>query len=92
MNPPEKPDIVYLLAGEDSTGLEYLRYNVRIVNIQNAAVLDKIPQNSINQIGTVKFDAFEIQNICFSIENEETIIILNIDFIGDLSGGAIKLQ
>ncbi|KAA6371254.1 MAG: hypothetical protein EZS28_033219 [Streblomastix strix] len=72
----EKPDIVYLLAGKDTTGLEYLRYNVRIVNIQNATVLDKTPQNSISQIGTAKFDALEILNICFSIENEETIIMV----------------
>ncbi|KAA6332397.1 MAG: hypothetical protein EZS28_053281, partial [Streblomastix strix] len=62
MIPPEKPDIVYLLAGEDSTGLEYLRYNVRIVNMQNAAIGDKVPQNSISQIGTAKFDVLEIQN------------------------------
>ncbi|KAA6319194.1 MAG: hypothetical protein EZS28_054851, partial [Streblomastix strix] len=62
MIPPEKPDIVYLLAGEDSTGLEYLTYNVRIVNMQNAAIGDKVPQNSISQIGTAKFDVLEIQN------------------------------
>ncbi|KAA6361898.1 MAG: hypothetical protein EZS28_042575, partial [Streblomastix strix] len=73
---PEKPDIVYLLAGEDSTGLEYLRYNVRIVNMQNAAIGDKVPQNSISQIGTAKFDVLEIQNVCFNIENEEAIISL----------------
>ncbi|KAA6380677.1 MAG: hypothetical protein EZS28_023797 [Streblomastix strix] len=76
MIPPEKPDIVYLLAGEDSTGLEYLRYNVRIVNMQNAAIGDKVPQNSISQIGTAKFDVLEIQNVCFNIENEEAIISL----------------
>ncbi|KAA6379099.1 MAG: hypothetical protein EZS28_025375 [Streblomastix strix] len=76
MIPPEKPYIVYLLAGEDSTGLEYLRYNVRIVNMQNAAIGDKVPQNSISQIGTAKFDILEIQNVCFNIENEEAIISL----------------
>ncbi|KAA6392476.1 MAG: hypothetical protein EZS28_011998 [Streblomastix strix] len=76
MIPPEKADIFYLLAGEDSTGLEYLRYNVRIGNMQNAAIGDKIPQNSISQIGTAKFDVFEIQNLCFNIENEEAIISL----------------
>ncbi|KAA6377933.1 MAG: hypothetical protein EZS28_026540 [Streblomastix strix] len=76
MIPPEKPDIVYLLAGEDSIGLEYLRYNVRIVNMQNAAIGDKVPQNSISQIGTAKFDVLEIQNVCFNIENEEAIINL----------------
>ncbi|KAA6385163.1 MAG: hypothetical protein EZS28_019308, partial [Streblomastix strix] len=78
MIPPVKPDIVYLLAGEDSTGLEYIRYNVRIVNMQNAAIGDKIPQNSISQIGTAKFDVLEIQNLCFNIENEEAIIRLNL--------------
>ncbi|KAA6374835.1 MAG: hypothetical protein EZS28_029636, partial [Streblomastix strix] len=74
MIPPEKPDIVYLLAGDDADDLSYKRYNVRIVNMQNAAVLDKIPQNSISQIGTAKFDTLEIQNVCFNIENEEAII------------------
>ncbi|KAA6354639.1 MAG: hypothetical protein EZS28_049834, partial [Streblomastix strix] len=62
MIPPEKPDIVYLLSGDDADDLSYKRYNVRIVNMQNAAVLDKIPQNSISQIGTAKFDTLEIQN------------------------------
>ncbi|KAA6370426.1 MAG: hypothetical protein EZS28_034047, partial [Streblomastix strix] len=74
--PSEKPDIVYLLAGEDSTGLEYLKNNIRIVNMQNAAIGDKLPQNSISQIGTAKFDVLEIQNVCFNIENEEAIISL----------------
>ncbi|KAA6371778.1 MAG: hypothetical protein EZS28_032695 [Streblomastix strix] len=74
MIPREKPDIVYLLSGEDVLGIEYKRYNVRIVNMQNAAVSDKTPQNSISQIGTAKFDKLEIQNICFNIENEEAII------------------
>ncbi|KAA6371759.1 MAG: hypothetical protein EZS28_032715 [Streblomastix strix] len=75
---PEKPDIVYLLSGDDATDLSYQRYNVRIVNMQNAAVGDKIPQNSIFQIGTAKFDTLEIQNVCFNIENEEAIIRLNL--------------
>ncbi|KAA6388065.1 MAG: hypothetical protein EZS28_016409 [Streblomastix strix] len=74
MIPPEKPDIVYLLSGETADALSYKRYNVRIVNMQNAAVLDKIPQNSISQIGTAKFDTLKIQNVCFNIENEEAII------------------
>ncbi|KAA6386699.1 MAG: hypothetical protein EZS28_017775 [Streblomastix strix] len=74
MIPLEKPDIVYLLSEDDAEDLSYKRYNVRIVNIQNAAVLDKIPQNSISQIGTAKFDTLEIQNVCFNIENEEAII------------------
>ncbi|KAA6398768.1 MAG: hypothetical protein EZS28_005708 [Streblomastix strix] len=76
MIPPEKPDIVYQQAdrGEVNKTLEYQRYNVRIVNMQNAAVLDKIPQNSISQIGTAKFDILEIQNVCFNIENQEAII------------------
>ncbi|KAA6399832.1 MAG: hypothetical protein EZS28_004637 [Streblomastix strix] len=92
---PEKPDIVYLLSGDDADDLSYKRYNVRIVNIQNAAILDKIPQNSISQIGTAKFDTLEIQNVCFNIENEEAIIVplvLNIEVIGELAGGAIKPQ
>ncbi|KAA6354619.1 MAG: hypothetical protein EZS28_049854, partial [Streblomastix strix] len=75
---PEKPDIVYLLAGEDSTGLKYLRYNVRIVNMQNEAIGYMIPQNSISQIGTAKYDTLEIQNLCFNIENEEAIIKHNL--------------
>ncbi|KAA6358296.1 MAG: hypothetical protein EZS28_046177 [Streblomastix strix] len=62
MIPPEKHGIVYLLAGDDATDLSYQRYNVRIVNMQNAAVGDKIPQNTISQIGTARFDTFEIQN------------------------------
>ncbi|KAA6353489.1 MAG: hypothetical protein EZS28_050984 [Streblomastix strix] len=76
MIPPEKPDIVYLLTGETADDLSYQRYNVRIINMQNAANGDKIPQNSISQIGTAKFDTLEIQNVCFNIENEETIISL----------------
>ncbi|KAA6400279.1 MAG: hypothetical protein EZS28_004188 [Streblomastix strix] len=76
MIPPEKPDIVYLLVGDIADVLSYQRYNVRIVNIQNAANGDKIPQNSIFQIGAAKFDTLEIQNVCFNIENEEAIISL----------------
>ncbi|KAA6384397.1 MAG: hypothetical protein EZS28_020076 [Streblomastix strix] len=66
---PEKPDIVYLLAerGQVNKTLEYQKYNVSIVNIQNAAVGDNIPQNSIRQIGTAKFDVLEIQNELFMI-------------------------
>ncbi|KAA6390630.1 MAG: hypothetical protein EZS28_013843 [Streblomastix strix] len=72
----EKPDIVYLLAGDDATDLSYKRYNVRIVNMQNAAIVDKIPQNSISQIGTAKFDVLEIQNVCFNTQNENAIICM----------------
>ncbi|KAA6364307.1 MAG: hypothetical protein EZS28_040166, partial [Streblomastix strix] len=71
---PKKPDIIYLFSGDDADDLSYKRYNVRIVNMQNAAIHDKIPQNSISQIGTAKFDVLEIQNVCFNIENEEAII------------------
>ncbi|KAA6404205.1 MAG: hypothetical protein EZS28_000267 [Streblomastix strix] len=79
MIPSEKPDIVYLLAEEGKVNmtLEYLRYNVGIVKMQNAAIGDQIPQNSISQIGTAKFDVLEIQNICFNIENEDAIITTN---------------
>ncbi|KAA6378846.1 MAG: hypothetical protein EZS28_025626 [Streblomastix strix] len=65
MIPHEKPDIVYQLTGEDTVGIEYKRYNVRIANMQNAAIGDKIPQNSISQIETAKFDTLEIQNALF---------------------------
>ncbi|KAA6381222.1 MAG: hypothetical protein EZS28_023252 [Streblomastix strix] len=58
---PEKSDIVYLLSEDDAEDLSYKRYNVKIVNMQNADILDKIPQNSISQIGTAKFDTLEIQ-------------------------------
>ncbi|KAA6401051.1 MAG: hypothetical protein EZS28_003419 [Streblomastix strix] len=74
MIPPEKSDIVYLLSRDDADDLSYKRYNVRVLNMQNAAVLDKIPQNSISQIGSAKFDTLEIQNVCINIENEEAII------------------
>ncbi|KAA6381790.1 MAG: hypothetical protein EZS28_022681 [Streblomastix strix] len=76
MIPPEKPDIVYFLAGDTADALSYQRYNERIVNMQNAAAGDKIPQNSIFQIGTAKFDVLEIQNVCFKIENKQAIISL----------------
>ncbi|KAA6358317.1 MAG: hypothetical protein EZS28_046156, partial [Streblomastix strix] len=76
MIPPEKPDIIYLLAerGEVNKTLEYQRYNVKIVNMLNGAIGDKTPQNSISQIETAKFDILKIQIVCFNIENEETII------------------
>ncbi|KAA6356667.1 MAG: hypothetical protein EZS28_047806 [Streblomastix strix] len=74
--PLEKPEIAYLLAGDDAADLLYQRYNVRIVNMQNAAIGEKIPQNSISYIGTAKYDTLEIQNVCFNIENEEAIISL----------------
>ncbi|KAA6354080.1 MAG: hypothetical protein EZS28_050393 [Streblomastix strix] len=76
MIPPEKPDIVYLVAekGQVNKTLEYLRYNVGKVNMQNEAIGGKIPQNSNSYIGTAKFDALEILNVCFNIENEEAII------------------
>ncbi|KAA6377362.1 MAG: hypothetical protein EZS28_027112 [Streblomastix strix] len=56
----DKPDIVYLLSGDDAYDLSYQKYNVRIVNMQNVANGDKIPQNSISQIGTAKFETLEI--------------------------------
>ncbi|KAA6396078.1 MAG: hypothetical protein EZS28_008394 [Streblomastix strix] len=62
MIPPEKPDTVYLLSGDTAADLSYQRYNVRIVNMQNAAVGDYIPQNSVSQFGTTKFDVLEKQN------------------------------
>ncbi|KAA6388239.1 MAG: hypothetical protein EZS28_016232 [Streblomastix strix] len=76
MIPPEKPDIVYLLAGDTVDAQSYQRYNIRIVNMQYASAGDKIPQNSIFQIDIAKFDVLEIQNVCFNIENEEAIISL----------------
>ncbi|KAA6354659.1 MAG: hypothetical protein EZS28_049814, partial [Streblomastix strix] len=66
MFPPEKLDIVYLLSVDDADELQYKRYNIGIENMQNADIGDQIPQNSIGQIGTAKFDTLEIQNFPFS--------------------------
>ncbi|KAA6355985.1 MAG: hypothetical protein EZS28_048488, partial [Streblomastix strix] len=48
MIPPEKPDIVYLLAEPNEAEVfSYKKFNVRIVNMQNAAVGDRGPQNMV---------------------------------------------
>ncbi|KAA6359702.1 MAG: hypothetical protein EZS28_044771 [Streblomastix strix] len=75
MIPPEKPDIVYLLAEPTENDVfAYKKFNVRIVNMQNAAVGDREPQNSISQINNARFEKLDIQNICFNVENEEAIV------------------
>ncbi|KAA6380981.1 MAG: hypothetical protein EZS28_023492 [Streblomastix strix] len=75
MIPPEKPDIVYLLAEPTENDVfAYKKFNVRIVNMQNAANGDRGPQNSISQINNARFEKLVIQNICFNVENEEAII------------------
>ncbi|KAA6362294.1 MAG: hypothetical protein EZS28_042179, partial [Streblomastix strix] len=75
MIPPEKPDIVYLLKEPTENGVfSYKKFNVRIVNMQNAANEDRVPQNSISQINNAKFEKLEIQNICFNVENEDAIV------------------
>ncbi|KAA6353905.1 MAG: hypothetical protein EZS28_050568, partial [Streblomastix strix] len=75
MIPPKKPDIVYLLAEPTEDGVfAYKKFNVRIVNMQNAANGDRLPQNSISYINNARFEKLEIQNICFNVENEDAIV------------------
>ncbi|KAA6399369.1 MAG: hypothetical protein EZS28_005106 [Streblomastix strix] len=75
MIPPEKPDIVYILAEPNEAEVfSYKKFNVRIVNMQNAANGDRGPQNNISQINNARFEKLEIQNICFNVENEEAIV------------------
>ncbi|KAA6357475.1 MAG: hypothetical protein EZS28_046998, partial [Streblomastix strix] len=77
MIPPEKPDIIYLLKEPDEDIIfRYKKFNVRIVNMQNAANGDRGPQNSISQINNARFEKLEIQNICFNVENEDAIVNL----------------
>ncbi|KAA6379338.1 MAG: hypothetical protein EZS28_025134 [Streblomastix strix] len=46
MIPPEKPDIVYLLAEPTAQGVfSYKKFNMRIIYMQNAAAADRGPQN-----------------------------------------------
>ncbi|KAA6380331.1 MAG: hypothetical protein EZS28_024144 [Streblomastix strix] len=74
MIPPEKPDIIYLLKEPDEDIIfRYKKFNVRIVNMQNAANEDRLPQNSISQINNARFEKLEIQNICFNVEDEDAI-------------------
>ncbi|KAA6357110.1 MAG: hypothetical protein EZS28_047363, partial [Streblomastix strix] len=75
MIPPEKPDIVYLVNSEGAAP-EYKGYAVRIVNMAGTAADAKEPQNTISQIHNAVFNKLEIQNVCFSVENEEAIIEL----------------
>ncbi|KAA6359624.1 MAG: hypothetical protein EZS28_044849 [Streblomastix strix] len=50
MIPPEKPDIVYLLTEPTAQAVfAYKKFNVRIVNMQNAANGDRGPQNMVLQ-------------------------------------------
>ncbi|KAA6400891.1 MAG: hypothetical protein EZS28_003584 [Streblomastix strix] len=75
MIPPEKLDIVYLLAEPTAQAVfAYKKFNVRIVNMQNTALCDRLPQNSISQINNARFEKLEIQNISFNVENEDAII------------------
>ncbi|KAA6378162.1 MAG: hypothetical protein EZS28_026311 [Streblomastix strix] len=75
MIPPEKPDIVYLLAEPTAQGVfAYKKFYERIVNLQNLALGDEMPQYSISQINNARFEKLEIQNICFNVENEDAII------------------
>ncbi|KAA6393456.1 MAG: hypothetical protein EZS28_011021 [Streblomastix strix] len=76
MIPPKKPDIVYLMHEAAAGIINYDRFTVRIVNMQNAANGDTEPQNTISQIQNAVFNKLEIQNVCFSVENEEAIIEL----------------
>ncbi|KAA6390929.1 MAG: hypothetical protein EZS28_013547, partial [Streblomastix strix] len=89
MIPPEKPDIVYLLTEPTEDGVfAYKKFNVRIVNMQNAANGDRLPQNSISQINNARIEKLEIQNICFNVENEDAIV--NMIKYGFESSGAMQ--
>ncbi|KAA6374909.1 MAG: hypothetical protein EZS28_029563, partial [Streblomastix strix] len=76
MIPPEKPDIIYLLKAVAANIWSYGKYAVRLVNMQGAAAGATEPQNTISQIQNAVFNKLEIQNVCFSVENEEAIIEL----------------
>ncbi|KAA6375039.1 MAG: hypothetical protein EZS28_029433, partial [Streblomastix strix] len=77
MIPFEKSEIVYLLAEPTAQAIfAYKKFNVRIVIMQNAAVGDRGPQNSISQINNARFEKLEIQNICFNVKNEEAKVNL----------------
>ncbi|KAA6376173.1 MAG: hypothetical protein EZS28_028300 [Streblomastix strix] len=57
MIPPEKPDIIYLLAESTAQAVfAYKKFNVRIVNMQNTALGDRLPQNMVlNQVELCKY-------------------------------------
>ncbi|KAA6359355.1 MAG: hypothetical protein EZS28_045118 [Streblomastix strix] len=76
MIPPEKPDIIYLLNAVAANIYSYGKYAVRLVNMQGAAVDANEPQNTTSQIHNAVFNKLEIQNVSFSVENEEAIIEL----------------
>ncbi|KAA6404412.1 MAG: hypothetical protein EZS28_000071 [Streblomastix strix] len=93
MIPPEKPEIVYLLAGEDSNGLEQQRYNVRINqnNFKQFIGTGAYPDPTKASITTMMHylcDAF----VRIIFDDSSIPQILNIDVIGELAGGAIKPQ
>ncbi|KAA6373264.1 MAG: hypothetical protein EZS28_031211 [Streblomastix strix] len=94
MIPPEKPDIVYLLSGDDvATGLEYQRYNVRINQndfkqfIGTRAYPDPT-KASITPVMHYLRDAF----VRIIFDDSSMPQVLNIDVIGELAGGTIKPQ
>ncbi|KAA6364025.1 MAG: hypothetical protein EZS28_040448, partial [Streblomastix strix] len=76
MIPPEKPDIVYLLASPMETVYSYRKFSVRLVNMSGATAGATEPQKTISQIHNAVFNKLEIQNVCFNVENEEAIVEL----------------
>ncbi|KAA6403322.1 MAG: hypothetical protein EZS28_001151 [Streblomastix strix] len=82
MIPPEKPDTIYLLAEPTDEGIfNYMKYNVRIVNIY----LDPT-KASITPMLHYLCDAF----IRITFDNNSDPQVLNIDVIGEIRGSTIN--
>ncbi|KAA6369251.1 MAG: hypothetical protein EZS28_035222 [Streblomastix strix] len=73
MIPPEKPDIICLRDRAMDTS-NYDNYNIRLVNMQGKTNTEKMPTATISQIKEARISELYINNICFSMENEEVII------------------
>ncbi|KAA6388565.1 MAG: hypothetical protein EZS28_015907 [Streblomastix strix] len=71
MIPPEKPDVIFL---NNIAKTNYQQYNIRLVNMQGKANTATNPTATISQIKEARISELYINNICFSMENEEVII------------------
>ncbi|KAA6380935.1 MAG: hypothetical protein EZS28_023538 [Streblomastix strix] len=71
MIPSEKPDIICL---RNRAKTDYNKYTIRLVNMQGKAIGETMPSATISQIKEARITELYINNICFSMENEEVII------------------
>ncbi|KAA6399008.1 MAG: hypothetical protein EZS28_005467 [Streblomastix strix] len=71
MIPSEKPDVIFL---NNIAKNNYQQQNIRLVNMQGKANTATNPTATISQIKEARISELYINNVCFSMENEEVKI------------------